>query len=60
MAKLLNAWGTLNRDPAITAIVVATDLKAGDDDSEATAVLARFVADIRQTLERAIDHSLQP
>jgi exosortase A len=60
MAKLLNAWGALNRDPAITAIVVATDRKYGDDSSEATAVLVRFVTDTQQALEWAIDRSPEP
>jgi EpsI family protein len=57
MAKLVNAWGALNQDPAITAMVVATDLKDGYDSSQATTVLMRFVADTRPTLERAIDSS---
>ena len=53
MAKLLNAWGTLNRDPAIAVVVVAADLEGGDEDT--VALLTRFVADTRQTVEGAID-----
>ena len=33
MAKLLNAWGTLNRDPAIAVVVVAADLEGGDEST---------------------------
>ena len=57
MAKLQNAWGTLNGDPAIAAVVVATDLEGGYEGT--AALLTRFVTDTRQTVERAIDQTRQ-
>jgi EpsI family protein len=52
-AKLLNAWGTLNRDPAIAAVVVATDLQS--DSDRTAALLTRFVAEARPAIERSLD-----
>jgi EpsI family protein len=60
LAKLLNVWGRLNGDPAITAVVVAIDLKDGYSNTEGAALLARFVADTRPTLERAIADAREP
>jgi EpsI family protein len=55
LAKLLNAWATLNRDPSITAVVVITDVQHSDDSAAAEAMLERFVSDARHVLEGAID-----
>ncbi len=56
MAKLLNAWSTLNSDAAAAVVVVATDYDGSDESTEA---LGRFVADAKQTVERAIDRARQ-
>jgi tellurite resistance protein len=53
-AKLLNAWGTLNKDPAIAVVVVVAEVDGSYESAEA--LLMRFVADTRPALERAIDH----
>jgi hypothetical protein len=53
-AKLLNAWGTLNKDPAIAVVVIAADVEGSYESTEA--LLMRFVTDARPALERAIDH----
>jgi EpsI family protein len=52
-AKLLNAWGTLNKDPAIAVVVVVAEVEGSYESTEA--LLMRFVADTRPALERAID-----
>jgi EpsI family protein len=57
LAKLLNAWGTLNKDPTAAVVVVATDAHANEENTEA--LLQSFVADAKHTVEHAIDRALQ-
>jgi len=55
MAKLVTAWSTLNKDPAAAVVVVATDFEGNAEGAEA--LLLRFVADTKHTVEAAIDRT---
>jgi EpsI family protein len=58
IARLVNGWGMLRGDQAITVLVVAAAVNGSYEN--ARALLLRFVTDTRPALERAIDEMGMP
>lgn len=57
VAKLLNAWATLNGDESVGVVVISADLKGTLDSSQAEAELTRFFADGQQTIAHLVDRA---